>query len=70
MAQLKRSIFMTGLIVIVTGCSNLNGRNLTPQKINPQVESTTKSNSLVVVGGDPNFIVQVVQKSGKCGCPY
>ncbi|WP_100067942.1 HhoA/HhoB/HtrA family serine endopeptidase [Cylindrospermopsis raciborskii] len=64
MAQLKRSIFMTGLIVIVTGCSNLNGRNLTPQKINPQVESTTKSNSVVVVGGDPNFIVQVVQKVG------
>ena len=64
MAQLKRSIFMTGLIVIVTGCSNLNGRNLTPQKINPQVESTTKSNSVVVAGGDPNFIVQVVQKVG------
>ncbi|BAZ89161.1 HtrA2 peptidase [Raphidiopsis curvata NIES-932] len=66
MAQLKRSILMTGLIVLVTGCSNLNSRNLTPQKINPQVESTTKSNTVVVdpVSGDPNFIVQVVQKVG------
>ncbi|WP_414017799.1 HhoA/HhoB/HtrA family serine endopeptidase [Cylindrospermopsis raciborskii] len=61
---LKRSILMTGLIVLVTGCSNLNSRNLTPQKINRQVESTTKSNTVVVAGGDPNFIVQVVQKVG------
>jgi len=61
---LKRSILMTGLIVLVTGCSNLNSRNLTPQKINPQVESTTQANTVVVAGGDPNFIVQVVQKVG------
>lgn len=66
MAKLKRLILMTGLVALMTGCSNLNSRNLTPQKINPQVESTTKSNSVVVapVGGDPNFIVQVVQKVG------
>jgi serine protease Do len=69
--KIRGWILITSLTaVVLSGCSNLNSRNLEPQPGTNQVEKTTNTNKGIIpagiigFSGDPNFVVKVVQNVG------
>jgi S1-C subfamily serine protease len=64
-------MLMTGLAaVVLSGCSNLNSRTLESEQSLAEVQKTTAPTSVIMPSaiiassGDPNFVVEVVQKVG------
>jgi S1-C subfamily serine protease len=63
-------MLMTGAAVVISGCSNLNSRTLESEQSLAEVQKTTAPSSVImpsaIIGssGDPNFVVEVVQKVG------
>ncbi|ADI64127.1 HtrA2 peptidase ['Nostoc azollae' 0708] len=70
-AKRKGWMLMTGLAaVVLSGCSNLNSRTLESEQSLAEVQRTTAPTSVIMPSaiiassGDPNFVVEVVQKVG------
>ena len=70
-AKRKGWMLMTGLAaVVLSGCSNLNSRTLESEQSLAEVQKTTAPTSVIMPSaiiassGDPNFVVEVVQKVG------
>jgi S1-C subfamily serine protease len=64
-------MLITGLAaVVLSGCSNLNSRTLESEQRLAEVQKTTAPTSVIMPpaiiasSGDPNFVVEVVQKVG------
>ncbi len=67
----KGWMLITGLAaVVLSGCSNLNSRTLESEQSLSEVQKTTAPTSVIMPptiiasSGDPNFVVEVVQKVG------
>lgn len=70
-AKRKGWMLITGLAaVVLSGCSNLNSRTLESEQRLAEVQKTTAPTSVIMPpaiiasSGDPNFVVEVVQKVG------